>query len=92
MAQQMVVRELTKDELKDYDEAFLQKIEVSEIANLTLPPTCSSGHGWCENGRCYVCCSNQWFRLVDENGNHYTCAQGRGKRYSCGATYYVATC
>ena len=92
MAKECVSQEISQDELKDYDEAFLEKIDDKEISILALPSSCSSGHGWCESGKCYVCCSGTWYRFTDKNGNHYSCSQGRGKYYKCGTRNYLATC
>jgi len=92
MAKACVAQELSGDELNDYEEAFLEEIEPSELKVLSLPPNCSSGHGWCEGGKCFVCCGGRWYRLVDHNHNQWSCSQGRGLRYACEGTQYLATC
>lgn len=92
MAKECVVQELSGDEANDYEMATLQEIDEAEKTELLLPSSCSSGHGVCESGYCYVCCDNRWYRLVDSSNNQYTCSQGRGRSYECGSRVYVATC
>ena len=88
----MITQELSIDELKDYEQAFLEKLSDSEIAVLNLPSMPVNGQGWCEKGKCYTYCGYAWNKLVDGNGNQYSCAQGRGMWYSCGSRQYLATC
>lgn len=92
MTDQMDIKKLTSDETKGLEEAKLEEISDTELATLSLPSGCSTGHGKCVDGRCYVCCKGKWYRLVDGNGNHYSCGEGRKKFYECGGETYAATC
>lgn len=87
------VRQLTEDEARDMEEAFLEEVSEEERKSFTtLPPSCSSGHGWCENGKCFVCCNGTWYKLVDQNNNQYSCSEGRKCTYKCNGVTYAATC
>lgn len=83
---------VTEEESRNMEEAQLQAIDTEQLAALDLPNTCSSGHGHCGNGMCYVCCNGTWYRLVNQNDQQYTCQQGRGMFYNCGGNRYAATC
>jgi hypothetical protein len=85
---------MSDDDLKDpkYKEARLEEIDQKDVSTLALPPSCSTGHGWCENGMCYVCC-NGWKKLMDGN-RHLTCKEARDGHYtySCDGSTWAASC
>jgi hypothetical protein len=84
---------LTPDEIKNRGlvKASKQKLDDAEMRSLALPPSCSTGHGWCEGGKCFVCCDGQWYKLVDDNGNQISC-RPRDTYYECGGRDWLATC
>jgi hypothetical protein len=94
MTQEMKSIRLSDDDLKDpkYKKATLAEIDPKDFSKLTLPPTCSIGHGWCEGGMCYVCC-NGWKKLVDGN-RHLTCREARDGHYTyqCGGSTWQSSC
>ena len=96
MTDEIKVEELTDDEaanLKDEDYAELEVVDDADVGTLGLTAGCSSGHGKCSGGKCYVCCSGRWYKLINRrNGSHYSCSAGRRKPYKCGSNRYYATC
>jgi hypothetical protein len=94
MAWEMKAILLSDTDLKDpkYKLASLEPIDAAALLNMTLPPSCSTGHGWCENGVCYVCC-NGWKRLMDGN-RHLTCREARDGHYTyqCNGNTWQSSC
>jgi hypothetical protein len=91
----MLIRKLNGEEIKKLtkdDYGTLGRIKESDLVIKSLPNACSSGHGWCEGGYCYVYCINTWYKLMDKNKSQYTCSNGGGKAYICDNSTYLATC
>lgn len=86
-----LTKEITEQEAKAYEEAFLEDIDEEEIKGAMLPDGAANGEGECRRGLSYVFCQGKWHRLVNDRGHHYFCHYGNGKFIRCRSTLYVAT-
>ncbi len=84
-------KEITEEEAKAYEEAFLEDIDKEEATGAGLPDGGSNGRSECRRGLSYVSCQGKWHRLVNDRGHHYFCHYGNGKFIRCRSTLYVAT-